>query len=75
MIRGDEHVVYFSTHVPPYGYGRNHGLSKIIRFAEDLTSQSIRMLNNRNVSQYYTKAQYPLVYETQVTNTFLFVLF
>lgn len=75
VIRGDEHVVYFSTHVPPYGYGRNHGLSKIIRFAEDLTSQSIRMLNNLNVSQYYTKTQYPLVYETQVISTILCILF
>lgn len=27
--------VLFSFHVPPYGYGRNHGLSKILRLTQD----------------------------------------
>jgi hypothetical protein len=31
------------SHVPPYGYGRNHGLTKIIRFVDNIILEAYRI--------------------------------
>ena len=44
LILGDGIVLVLSTHVPPYGYGRNHGWSKIVRLYTDVVDHTMAML-------------------------------
>lgn len=55
-------IYYFSTHVPPYGYGENHGLTKVLRFVEPLSAQAVQIVedlleqvggNNNNFEQLF----------------------
>jgi hypothetical protein len=39
-----DNTMEISTHVPPYGYGRNHGWSKIIRIIDNILDDSYRLL-------------------------------
>lgn len=48
-----DHTLTFSTHVPPYGYGRNHGWSKIIRVVDNLFDDSYRLLVPFNSSEHF----------------------
>lgn len=54
-----------STHVPPYGYGRNHGWTKIVRIVDRLPNQAYRFIvNSTSLSQQYDSLK--LMYEIQV---------
>jgi hypothetical protein len=46
LILGDGIVLVLSTHVPPYGYGRNHGWSKIVRLYTDVVDHTLAILTN-----------------------------
>ncbi|RYG69309.1 hypothetical protein EON64_03040 [archaeon] len=50
-----------STHVPPYGYGRNHGYSRIIRIADDIPAQASALI--QPIATESSKRQ---LYEVQV---------
>lgn len=39
--------IIFDTNVPPYGYGKNHGWSRIIRVASNVVPTSIALLKHR----------------------------
>lgn len=52
-----------STHVPPYGYGRNHGLSRIIRFVERIPYHAYELIADHTLSSSYSAAE---MYEVQV---------
>jgi hypothetical protein len=43
---GDKIELIATTNVPPYGYGKNHGWSRIIRIARPLIPQSIGLLSS-----------------------------
>jgi hypothetical protein len=43
---GDKIELIAATNVPPYGYGKNHGWSRIIRIARPLIPQSIGLLSS-----------------------------
>jgi hypothetical protein len=40
--------ILYDTHVPPYGYGKNHGWSRIIRIARRVIPHSFGILYNFN---------------------------
>ncbi len=42
--------VIASTHVPAYGYGRNHGWSKIVRIVDDIDIQAYLLLKHNKVN-------------------------
>ena len=42
----DKTQVVFDRHVPAYGYGKNHGWSKIIRIVRNIIPQSIQLLQS-----------------------------
>lgn len=41
---GDNLELIYTSNVPPYGYGKNHGWSRIIRIANHIIPHSIRLL-------------------------------
>ena len=47
---GDKIELLFGSNVPPYGYGKNHGWSRIIRIAKDVIPQALRLLTRSNNS-------------------------
>ena len=49
LILGDGIVLVLSSHVPPYGYGRNHGWSKIVRLYTDVVDHTMTILPSTNV--------------------------
>ncbi len=53
----------FSSHVPPYGYGKNHGWTKIIRLVENIPYQAYRLLKNYRSSN---EKEWDIMYGTQV---------
>eukprot|EP01031_Cornospumella_fuschlensis_P031451 gene31451-38016_t len=69
LLRGLRHIadskdnIEFvpSTHVPPYGYGRNHGYSRIIRIAEDVAAQASTLIR-----PIVTEANKQPLYEMQI---------
>ncbi len=42
--------VVVDSHVPPYGYGKNHGWSRIVRFVHRLTPQALSLLMREDAS-------------------------
>lgn len=48
-----DHTITISTHVPPYGYGRNHGWTKIIRIIDNVLDDSYRLLLPFNNSEIF----------------------
>ena len=44
LILGDGIVMVLSSHVPSYGYGRNHGWSKIVRLYTDVVDHTMAIL-------------------------------
>lgn len=45
--------VIASTHVPAYGYGRNHGWSKIVRIVDDIDIQAYLLLKHNKVNDHF----------------------
>lgn len=41
---GEKLQLEFTSNVPPYGYGKNHGWSRIIRIARDIVPHSLNLL-------------------------------
>lgn len=58
----DQIEIVPSTHVPPYGYGRNHGLSRIIRLADN----SLPLQAYRLIADHVDADGAAMVYEAQV---------
>lgn len=58
--------VVSSSHVPPYGYGRNHGWSRIIRLADHIPLQASRMIERENSSPLVADDMVLKQYATQV---------
>eukprot|EP01039_Chlorochromonas_danica_P000576 gene576-620_t len=58
--------VVSSSHVPPYGYGRNHGWSRIIRLADRIPLQASRMIEQENSSPLVVDERVLKQYATQV---------
>jgi hypothetical protein len=56
-------VFAFSSHVPPYGYGKNHGWTKIIRLVESIPHQAYRLLKKHQTGH---EKEWDLMIETQV---------
>lgn len=55
-----------SSHVPPYGYGRNHGWTKIVRIVDRVPHQAYRFIvNSSSLTHQYDSLK--LMYEIQVT--------
>jgi hypothetical protein len=46
LHNSDKIEVVFSSNVPPYGYGKNHGWSKIIRMTRSIVPQALQLLIN-----------------------------
>ena len=38
--------VIYDTHVPAYGYGKNHGWTRIIRIAHELVPHALSLVDN-----------------------------
>lgn len=67
---GRQYVV--TSHVPAYGYGRNHGFTKIIRIVDNIVYQAFRIslqrFNNQTNSEVDVEsADFLTVYEIHVT--------
>jgi hypothetical protein len=63
-----------STHVPPYGYGRNHGWSKIVRIVDRVPNQAYRFIvNSSSLTNQYDSLK--LMYEIQVPCSIYFYAF
>jgi hypothetical protein len=45
--------VYLDTHVPAYGYGKNHGWSRIIRITRHLLPHSLSLLKGIYIYNIY----------------------
>jgi len=43
--------VVLDTHVPPYGYGKNHGWTRIVRFVHRVTPQAASLLRRMQTSE------------------------
>lgn len=43
---GDKLQLEFTSNVPPYGYGKNHGWSRIIRIARNIVPHSLNLLTH-----------------------------
>lgn len=39
----------FDTHVPPYGYGKNHGWSRIIRISRKILPHALSLISDINL--------------------------
>lgn len=53
--------IFPSTHVAAYGYGRNHGWSRIVRIVDDLPLQAYQLINHNHIDHEVNK-----LYEIQV---------
>lgn len=49
LVLGDGIMLVLSSHVPPYGYGRNHGWSKIVRLYTDVADHTMAILPSTTV--------------------------
>jgi hypothetical protein len=44
-------VLIYDTHVPAYGYGKNHGFSRIIRLSRKIIPHTVTLVANLNLTQ------------------------
>lgn len=58
------HHIVHDNHVPAYGYGKNHGWSRIIRFARDIFDHAYFLVKNTN--SFGTERNFLQAYEAQV---------
>jgi hypothetical protein len=58
IVLGDITLV-LSTHVPPYGYGKNHGWTKIVRVYRNILDHTVDLLKGMNTGMKTTEANPP----------------
>ena len=52
------HHLVFDTHVPAYGYGKNHGWSRIIRFSRNILEHAFFLVSERSPAGHKLKEMY-----------------
>jgi hypothetical protein len=76
IIRASVHNVHstllVSTHVPAYGYGKNHGWTRIVRIVDNLPTQAYRLMPPL---QSTSSKQYQQLYANQVSDFLAFTVF
>jgi hypothetical protein len=53
----DKASIVYDTHVPAYGYGKNHGWTRIIRIVRPLVDHSLSLINHQPIADEEIEAQ------------------
>ena len=59
--------IVYDTHVPAYGYGKNHGWNRIIRISRNIFPHAYAILSRENILTNTTSAISPALFELQVS--------
>lgn len=59
----ENHHIVFDTHAPAYGYGKNHGWTRIIRFSRDIFEHAHHLVSGKSAEDGFNLAE---IFEIQV---------
>jgi hypothetical protein len=69
----DKRSIEVSTHVPAYGYGKNHGWSRIIRFVTNVPEHSLKLLERHEIVPASSPDVYVLCYTSVLPSSLVVI--